>query len=160
MRLSVIPLSSEAHSKIGDEEEESENDVKEEGSYSSCESPLEQTDNLVWIPRNYDTVGSLPPEYLKHILHQLEPIPLGPHIIRGLAGARKKTINKPLLLQCLELCTDKQPQDEVKPWQDNDVYSLIDTRRHRVREFFAGSWAWVITRDGGGNLLRTVGFAR
>ena len=29
---------------------------------------------------------------------------------------RKKTVTKPPLLQLLELCTEKQPQDEIKPW--------------------------------------------
>lgn len=71
---------------------------------------------LDFVPRKYDTIASLPPDYIRHILATLEPISMGYHTLEGIAGARKKTISKPPLLALLEFATDVQPGQEIRPW--------------------------------------------
>jgi len=83
---------------------------------AETQSPLKLLDV---IPGKYDTISSLPPDYIRHILAVLEPISMGHHTLKGIAGARKKTISKPPLLCLLELTTDVAPDQVIKPWMRN-----------------------------------------
>ena len=40
---------------------------------------------------------------------------------------------------------------EVKSWQDNEVYELVDMRKYKVQNFITGRWVLTVRRDKQGN---------
>ena len=44
--------------------------------------------------------------------------------------------------------------DEYKSWQQNEVFELVDMRKHKPRNFVTGRWVLTIKRDKEGNFLK------
>ena len=44
-------------------------------------------------------------------------------------------------------------QNDHKSWVDNDVYDLIDMRKHPARNFVKGRWVLTVKRDKDGQFL-------
>ena len=74
------------------------------------------------------------------------------HVAKKKAKARKEATTTDLRQYAKQFLQAKK--DEYVSWQKNEVFELVDMRKHKPRNFVTGRWVLTIKRDKDGNFVK------